>query len=68
MTSNLAMIERRPRPVRPGHLVCTPRVACVAAKNEIDRRSCLGIAPAADGELDSAESSGARLAVEMRAR
>jgi RNA polymerase primary sigma factor len=67
MASNLAMIERRPRPVRPGRQVCAPIVAYVAAENEIDGRSCLGIAPAADGELGLAESSGARHAVEMRA-
>jgi len=42
-------------------------VACVAAKNEIDRRSRLGVAPAPDGELGLAESSGARHVVEMRA-
>ena len=68
MTSNLAMIERRPRAVRSGHQVCAPMVACVAAKNEIDRRSRLGVAPAPDGELGLAESSGARHVVEMRAR
>ena len=67
MASNLAMIERRPRPVRPGRQVCAPIVACVAAENEIDGRSCLGIAPAADGELGLAESSRHRHAVEMRA-
>ncbi len=69
MTSNLAMIERRrPRPVRSGHQVCAPMVACVAATNEIDCRSRLGVAPAPDGELGLAESSGDRHAVEMRAR
>ena len=67
MASNLAIIKRRPRPVRPGRQVCAPIVACVAAGNEIDGRSCLGIAPAADGELGLAESCGAHNAVEMRA-
>jgi RNA polymerase primary sigma factor len=68
MTSNLAMIERRPRPVRSGHQACAPLVVCVAAKNEIDHRSRLGVARAPDGELGLAESSGARHVVEMRAR
>jgi len=43
-------------------------VAWVAAKNGTDRRSRLGVAPAPDGELGLAESSGARHIVEMRAR
>jgi RNA polymerase primary sigma factor len=68
MTSNLAMIERRPPPARSGHQVGTAIVACVATTKEIDRRSRLGIAPVLDGELGRAESSGARHAVEMRAR
>jgi RNA polymerase primary sigma factor len=33
MISHLKMIERRPRPVRSGHQVCAPMLACVAAKN-----------------------------------
>jgi RNA polymerase primary sigma factor len=68
MTSNLAMIERRPPPARSGHQVCAPMLACVAAKNEIARRSRPGVTPALDGELGLAESSGARHVVEMRAR
>jgi RNA polymerase primary sigma factor len=43
-------------------------VAWVTAKNGIDRQSRLGVAPAPDGELGLAESSGARHIVEMRAR
>jgi RNA polymerase primary sigma factor len=68
MTSDLAMIERRPRPVRSRNQVCAPMVACVAVENEIDRRSQLEVAPAPDGELGLAESSGARHDLEMRAR
>jgi RNA polymerase primary sigma factor len=68
MTSNLKMIERRPRPVRSGHQFCAPTVASVAATNEIDRRPRLGVAPAPDGELGLAISSGARHVAEMRAR
>ena len=43
--------------MRSGHQVCAPMVASVPAKNEIDRRSGLGLAPAPDGELGLAESS-----------
>ena len=43
-------------------------VACVAAANDIDRRSRLGLAPAPDDELGLAESRPARHAVEIRAR
>jgi RNA polymerase primary sigma factor len=65
MTSNLATIERRPRT---GQQACAPMVACAAAKKEIDRRFRPAVAPALDGELGLAESSGPRHAVEMRAR
>jgi RNA polymerase primary sigma factor len=68
MTSNLAMIERRPPPARSGHQVCAPLVGCEVAKNESDRRSRLGVAPAPEGELGLAESSGVRHVVEMRTR
>ncbi len=68
MTSNLAMIERRPRTVRSGHQVCAPVLACEVSENEIDCRSRLGVAPAPDGEPDLAESSGAWHVVEMHAR
>ncbi len=68
MISNLAMIERRPRPVRSGHQVCAPMLACEAAKNGIDCRSRLGVAPAPDREPGSAEPNDARHVVEMRAR
>jgi RNA polymerase primary sigma factor len=68
MTSNLAMIERRPPAARLGHQVSAAMVACVVAKSELDRRSRLGVAPAPDAELGLAESSGARHVVEMRAR
>jgi RNA polymerase primary sigma factor len=67
MTSNLAMIERRPRPMRSGHQACAPMAVRVADKIEIARRSRLGVAPAPDGELGLAELSGARHSVEMRA-
>ena len=68
MTSNLAMIERRPPPARSGHQVGASMVACVAAKSEIDRRFRRGAAPMPDGELGLAESNGNRHVVEMRAR
>jgi RNA polymerase primary sigma factor len=68
MTFNLAMTERRPRPVRSGHSFCAPIAAYVAPKNEIDCRARLGAAPALDGELVSAESSGSRHIAELRAR
>ena len=68
MTSNLAMIERRPRPVHSGHQDCAPILAGEAAKNEIECRSRLGVAPAPAGETGLAASSGARHLVEMRAR
>jgi RNA polymerase primary sigma factor len=68
MTSNLTMIERRPRPVRFRHQFDAPVASYVTAKNDIDRRARLAVAPAPDGELALAESSGARHDVEMRAR
>jgi RNA polymerase primary sigma factor len=68
MTSNLAMIERRPRHVSLRHQVCAPMVTCVSVNDENGRRSCLGIAPVPDGELGLAESSGTRHDLEMRAR
>ena len=68
MTSNLAMIERRPHAARLGHQVSAAMVACVVSKSELDRRSRLGVVPAPDGELGLAESSGDRHVVEMRAR
>jgi RNA polymerase primary sigma factor len=68
MTSNLAMIERRPHAARLGHQVSAAMVACVVSKSELDRRSRLGVAPAPEAELGLAESSGGRHVVEMRAR
>jgi RNA polymerase primary sigma factor len=67
MSSNLAMIERRPPHARSGHQVCAPVTARAAAKNEINRQSRPGGAPARDGELGLAETSTARHVVEMRA-
>jgi RNA polymerase primary sigma factor len=60
-------MQRRPHPVRSGHQVGAPMVPCVAATNEIDRRSCLGLVPVPDDELGLAESSCARHAVVLRA-
>ena len=68
MTSNLATIERRPRPVRSRHQVCATMVACETAKKEIDCRSRLVVVPALDREPGLTESGGARHVVEMRAR
>jgi RNA polymerase primary sigma factor len=68
MTSNLAMIERRPSTARSGHQVSAPIVLCAAAKKEIDRRFRPGVAPAFDGGLGVTHTSGAPQTVEMRAR
>jgi RNA polymerase primary sigma factor len=68
MTSNLKMIARRPRTVRSGHQFCAPTASSVAARNEIDPRPRLGVAPAPDGELGLAGSSGALPVADTRAR
>ena len=68
MTSNLAMIERRPCTARSGHQVSAPIAMCAAAKKEIGRRFRPGVASACDGGLGVADASGAPQTVEMRAR
>ncbi len=68
MKSNLALIQRSPRPAHSGHHVCAPKVASVATTNEIDRQSCLGLVQAPDGKAGLAESNNDRHVVEVRAR
>jgi RNA polymerase primary sigma factor len=68
MASNLAAIAGKVRSASSPHPVLAPILTCVAAKTEIDRPLRIGVAAAPAGELDPAESSGARHVVEMRAR
>ena len=66
--ANLALIQRRSHPARSGHQVCAPIAACVAATNENDRRSRLGLALVPHGDLGLGESRSAGHVVESLAR
>ena len=68
MASNLATIGGEVHPASSLHPVRAPMLVCVAAKTDNDRPLRPGVAAAPAGELGPARASGARHAVEMRAR
>ena len=68
MASTLAMIDRRPLPMRSGSQACATLAVCRPVQNEIECRSTDRVAPAPDGEPALAVASRARHVVEKRAR